>query len=139
MENKFSLFPIEKSEWEPGGIFGDPARLPFEIVKDVCVEDVSSLIPEDEFSYCERELGTETTRHLQTTRYAIVHRFKNFEDDPTTGKFLLEPELVERSRWLIQRITACLRLIRPTARGGDQLNRETDPPAHPQAWPDPAF
>jgi hypothetical protein len=68
VENKFSLFPLEKIDAELEVLFADPSRLPIQIFNGVKVEDVSKLIPKDEFDYCERELGTYTTEHLKKTR-----------------------------------------------------------------------
>lgn len=117
MALKFSMFPIAPMlrNWVgvPGGTF-DGSLLPFHIVGDVYLEEVASHIPEDEFDYCKSALGTETIKHLEEIKYAIIHRFPTVVKDPATGDLLFEQELAERSRMLVQEIVACLRLIRPT-------------------------
>jgi len=117
MDQSFSLFPLERisRNW-PGLVDGnfDDSKLPLEIVKGVYVENVATLIPKDEFDYCESHLGSETVQYLRKVSYAIIHRFPTLEADPATGKYKLETELAEESRMLVQQIVACLRLIRPT-------------------------
>ena len=66
MNLRFSMFPIAPMarNWVgvPDGTFDD-SLLPFQIMGDVYIEDVSSLIPKDEFDYCKSALGTETTKY----------------------------------------------------------------------------
>jgi hypothetical protein len=68
MDLRFSMFPIAPMvrNWVgvPDGTFDD-SLLPFQIVDDVYIEQVSSLIPKDEFDYCKSALGTETMQLLQ--------------------------------------------------------------------------
>lgn len=114
----FSLFPLERiaRNW-PGGFEGcfDDSKLPFEIVKDVYIENVSALIPDDEFDYLKSHLGSEIVKHLEKVSYAIVHRYPSFVVDANTGHYTLESELREQSTEIVQRVVACLRLIRPTS------------------------
>ncbi len=130
MDLKFSLFPLERIARNWQGVFDgnfDDSLLPFEISKDVYVEDVSSLISDDEFEYCKQELGTETTKHLDQIKYAIIHRFPTVEADPDTGELILEQELAERSRQLVQEMVACLRLIRPAVQHVQFLGGSVEP------------
>ena len=118
INQNFSLFPLERIARNWFGIDDgnfDDSKLPLEIVKDVYVENVSKLIPHDEFDYCESHLGSDTVKYLRSVSYAIIHRFPNIEVDPATGHYRLEQELTTESRELVQQITACLRLIRPTS------------------------
>jgi hypothetical protein len=123
---KCSIFPIERVAHNWAGFSGDfdVSLLPLKIIDDVHVEDVSGLIQKDEFRYCREMLGTEMVKHLENFKYAIVHRFTSPIQDPKTGRLLLDTELQDRSRFLVQAVVACLRVIRPTVQhaqfmGGD--------------------
>jgi hypothetical protein len=110
----------------PDGHFDD-SLLPFQIMGDVYVEEVSSRIPKDEFDYCKSALGTETTKYLEQVKYAIIHRFPSIEKDPITGNLVLEQELADRSRMLVQEIIACLRLIRPITQNVQFMGGSVEP------------
>jgi hypothetical protein len=116
---KISLFPIERiaRDWlgSTSNDNFDDTLLPFQVLDDVYVENISGKISDDEFDYCKRELGTETIKHLENVEYAIVHRFPRIANDPATGDLIFETELEDRSTRLVQEVIACLRLIRPIA------------------------
>lgn len=68
MNLKFSMFPIKRIARNWIGVAHgnfDDSLLPFQVLGDVYIEDVSSLSPKDEFDYCKSALGTETTKHLE--------------------------------------------------------------------------
>jgi len=116
---KVSLFPIERiaRDWlgsTPENDF-DETLLPFHVLDDVYIEEISERISRDEFDYCKRELGTETVKHLEGMRFAIVHRFPSMAQDPITGQIVFESDLEEQSRGIVQEVIACLRLLRPVA------------------------
>lgn len=130
MNLKFSMFPIERIARNWLGVADgnfDDSLLPFQIMGDVYVEDVSSRIPKDEFDYCKSALGTETTKHLEQIKYAIIHRFPSIEKDPVTGNLIFEQELVDRSKILVHEIIACLRLIRPTTQHAQFMGGSVEP------------
>jgi hypothetical protein len=130
MDSKFTLFPIERIARNWLGIHEgnfDDSLLPLQVHGDVKLEDVSALISDDEFSYCKAALGTETTRHLETIKYAIIHRFPSIDKDPVTGELIFEQELAERSQRLVQEIVACLRLIRPTTQHAQLMGGSVQP------------
>jgi hypothetical protein len=124
------MFPLERIARNWPGVYDgnfDDSQLPFEIVKDIYVENVSDRIPKDEFDYCKSHLGSETVQYLEQVSYVIIHRFPNIENDSVTGTYVFEPELLERSRELVQRIVACLRLIRPTPQHAQFMGGEVEP------------
>jgi hypothetical protein len=129
MEQNFSLFPLERvaGHWygTDQGDFDD-SQLPFEIVKDVHVENVSALIRKSEFDYLQSNLGSDTVKFLRNISYAIIHRFPNIEVNPSTGTYKLEQELTQESSELVQKITACLRLIRPTTQHAQFMGGRID-------------
>jgi hypothetical protein len=116
MTQKFSMFPLDKIATRWGGLLDgsfDDTLLPFEVFQGVFIENVSSLIPKDEFDYCKAELGTNLIEHLEHIKYGLIHRFPTFELDASTGAMKFEHEIAEDSKILIEQAVACLRLIRP--------------------------
>lgn len=116
---RVSLFPIERiaKDW-----FGstsdndfDESLLPFHVFDDVYIENVDGKIPNDEFDYCKQELGTDTIKHLEAMKFAIVHRFPRMAQNLASGEVILESDLELKSRELVQEVIACLRLLRPIA------------------------
>jgi hypothetical protein len=112
------MYPIERTaKVFPRGIDDedfDATKLPIGIIEGAQVEDVSSLITEDEFQIFKDPLGTEAVKKLENMKYAIIHRFPDHEVD-SNGKFVAGRELMERSQNIVAEIAACLRLIRPTS------------------------
>jgi hypothetical protein len=119
MDKLFSLFPIERvaRSWSRGGFYDedfDESLLPFEVVEDVWIEDITSLVSDDEFEIYKQQLGTITIAHLERLKYVAIHRFTRNYFDLSANKSIFEPERVQHSERLIQEVVACLRLIRPT-------------------------
>jgi hypothetical protein len=115
---KFALYPIERvafgqqrGGWEDWDF--DPALLPFEIMDRIHIEDVSARFLNDEFDVHENGLGSYAVKELKRIKYAIVHRFPQYELDPVTNKIILDAEQVERAQRLVREIFVCLLIIRP--------------------------
>jgi hypothetical protein len=114
---RFSLYPIGRvARGRPHGFEDetfDLGLLPFEIVKDVHIEDVSSLIRKGDFDIHKPGIGEYRIQELERIQYAIIHRYPQHGPDPETGQFLVDADQAERSRRLVRLIAACLRIIRP--------------------------
>lgn len=113
---KFSFYPIGRlSIGPPRGMEDEDfdLKLPFEILPDVQIEDVSSLIRKGEFDIHKPGLGEYRIRELERIKYAIIHRYPQHGLDPDTGKYLVDTGQTNRSRKLVQEMAACLRIIRP--------------------------
>lgn len=118
MQQKFSLFPIEKTarSQHRGGLDDDDfdaSLLPFEVTGGAWIEDVSALVSNDEFDIYKQLLGTETVKHLERLKFVLIHRYTSPQYDSKNNTVICEPELMQGSQRLIQEIIACLRLIRP--------------------------
>jgi hypothetical protein len=114
---QFCMYPIERTARKfPFGIDDDDfdaTLLPVDLIEGARIEDVSSLITDDEFTIFKRELGTRAVEKLEKMKYVIIHRFP--DSDIQDGKFVSGSELLHRSQNIIAELAACLRLIRPTA------------------------
>lgn len=115
---RFSLVPI--GYWASGPKTGgaedddfDRGLLPFEVVPNVFIENVSSLIRKGEFDIYESFTGQYAVRELERIQYVIIHRYPEYSTDPITGQILVGSTLTEQSRSTVHQIAACLRLIRP--------------------------
>lgn len=91
----------------------DLSLLPFGVVPDVHIEDVSGLIRAGEFDIHKPVLGEYRVGELERIKYAIIHRYAQHGTNPETGRYLVDAEQTERSRKLVHEIAACLRIIRP--------------------------
>lgn len=60
-------------------------------------------------------MGSYTYAHLERIKYALAHRFPEYEVDDGTRHLKTEADLMDRSRRKIRETAACLRLIRPTS------------------------
>ena len=108
----FSLYAIYGLALEWGHPEFDLKRLPFDVMDGVRIEDVSTLIPDGAFAFMEGRISSDDIETLQSTHYAIVHRFDarmTYEN----GIMVQEHEHMARSEQLVRKIAACLRLIRP--------------------------
>ncbi|WP_158944221.1 hypothetical protein [Granulicella sp. S190] len=117
---RVSFYPIERIERgaHRGGADDedfDPAALPFALGNEIIIEDISALIPEDEFDIYKPGIGSYAYAHLKSFKYALVHRFPEYEINEDTQVITPESVLVERSKAIIHETAACLRLIRPTS------------------------
>jgi hypothetical protein len=115
---KFSMYPIERVA--RGALRGgsddddfDTSIVPFGIIDGLNIEDVSDLIAEDEFSIYREPLGTYAHDRFDKIKYALVHRYPQYEIDALSGNISFEDTLTERSRIFVKSAAACMRLIRP--------------------------
>lgn len=91
----------------------DLSLLPFEIVPNVHLEDVSRLVDRAEFDDLVPITGQQVVSELHRIRYALVHRYPEYSLEPEDGRLIDSSKLTERSRTLVDQVAACLRLIRP--------------------------
>jgi hypothetical protein len=102
---RVTLYPINavSEMWQDDPF--DHTQLPAQIVPGVTIENVKALFNEQTFSWVGTEMGKYDMETLGGVKYAIVHRFEVPHLD--NGKADTE------SSELVNRIAACLRLIRP--------------------------
>ena len=105
MVNKIVLYAIHGLSplWDDDAF--DKSLLPFTVLPNVTIEDVSSFINEEAFQWAKSALGSEDFKTLTKMRYAITYRYQtvhiNRGDEDATAEVY------------ITNIAACLRLIRP--------------------------
>jgi hypothetical protein len=102
---KFSFYPVEKIEYGylRGGAHDDDfdaSILPFQLIDRLTIEDISGLIPPDEFETYKADIGSRAYDKLGNFKYAIVHRYPECEVDPGTEKFIVGRHTTHRS-WQI--------------------------------------
>jgi len=106
MSLKITLFPIYALAGLTDREVFDQGVLPFEIVPDVAVENVTSLFDTNTFAWVRNELGRRDLQTLQNVQHAIVHRYE-------VGEAADGGTLDLKSEDLVRNLVACLRLIRP--------------------------
>lgn len=111
---KFTLCAIHV----PSGTFGeepfDLTTLPFAIVENVRIENVSDRFREDAFNLWREDIGTRAWDALRGIRHALVHRYDPRPTfDETKRRYTSEEEISQQSETLVRWLDACLRLIRP--------------------------
>lgn len=120
MPNKATLFPIyalaDIIDPEPF----DMRVLPFQVIEDVTVEDVTPMFNNDTFNWVQNELGKRDLKELKGVKYAIVHRYTS-EKVANGGVDDMESERK------IRNLTACLRLIRPMRQTASLMRGELGP------------
>jgi len=102
---KLTVYPIHgiADAWDDDPL--DTSRLPFEVMPNVTVEDISSLITPELFNWMRSELTGRQIESLQAVRYAIVHR---------RGSGFLDRDAEDAAaEELVQQLAAALRLVRP--------------------------
>lgn len=103
----FTLYPIYSLAGAPHAFSDneqfDLDKLPFEIVEDVRIEDISGLFPKDTFDLFTERLGKDRLEDLKGVHFALVHRY------PDPLGYPQEQQSDEK----VQMCAACLRLIRP--------------------------
>jgi hypothetical protein len=108
----FQLIPIETLSAQPF----DLTQLPFHILPDIEIADVSALLPPSLFEYLRTEVGRHRMRFFDSiAKYAIVHRY---QEDP---RWPATPEAVKAAKTKAERLNevfACSRIVRPTRRLG---------------------
>jgi hypothetical protein len=106
---KLTIYPISLAGLWDADPF-DSAALPFRILNDVAIEDVSHLISERSVSVFSQSdyLSQSQLKALAGVRYGIVHRYQ------TESKWLKDEAKDRGSIDLVEKLAACLRVIRPT-------------------------
>ncbi len=117
---RVAFYPIERVEMGPQRRGADdedfdPTILPFDLGTGVTVEDITNLIPRDEFDVHKRIMGSDAHSRIERIRYALVHRYSEFLLDENGQMSKSEAEQSRDSRDRIRETAACLRLIRPTS------------------------
>ncbi len=115
--SRFSLYPIGRLSVGPPRGWDDEdfdlTQLPFEVLPDARIEDVSSLIRKGEFDIHKPGLGEYRIRELERIKYAIIHRYPLHGQDRDSGEYLYDADQTARSRELVHQLAACLRIVRP--------------------------
>jgi hypothetical protein len=116
---KFSFYPIEKVEYgsHRGGAHDDDfdaSILPLQLMDRLTIEDISGLIPPEEFETYKASIGSWAYDKLDYFKYAIVHRYPEYETDSVTGKYIVGPHATHASWQIVRSASAVLRLLRPT-------------------------
>jgi hypothetical protein len=109
MQQDLTLFPISglAAEWDDEPF--DESKLPAAIVPDVTIENVSSMFTDNTWDSFKTLLSHRDMQTLKQVEHAIVHRFNSAQS--YVDGIVIDPE--QRSRQLVERLAACLRLVRP--------------------------
>ena len=108
----FQLIPLDRLSRQPF----DYSQLPFTIVPDVEVADVSDLLPPSMFEHLRTEVGRHRMRFFDgTVKHALVHRY---DEHPDAHNQEESERLSERNESLLNEVFACSRIVRPTRRHG---------------------
>jgi hypothetical protein len=112
MKIAFQLIPLERLS---GQAF-DLSQLPFNIMPNVEVADVSALLPSSMFENLRAEVGRHRMRFVDgTVKHAFVHRYEEHPEAPT---FQESSKISKRNDELLNEVFACSRIVRPTRRQG---------------------
>jgi hypothetical protein len=105
MHKKIVIYAIHGVSPDWSGAPFDKSKLPFTVLTDVTIENVSSLLTPDSFTWAKTALSEDDFKELLSTSYALVYRYEtaheNYGDDDA------------KAEQQITTIAACLRLIRP--------------------------
>jgi len=104
----FTLYPVY---WLADQVDDEPfdlRQLPFDVVENVTIEDVSARFRDNTFAVWTEQLAADIAEHLEDVRYALVHRY-----EPKPAVRVAEHEQTQASETLLRNLAACLRLIRP--------------------------
>src|SRR5271170_3804195 len=109
MEQKVTLYPIAglAAKWDDEPF--DESKLPATIIPEVTIENVTTMFTENTWGLFENALSQRDMQTLKHIEHAIVHRYF-FTDSYVLGAGL-SPD--QRSQQIVERIAACLRLVRP--------------------------
>jgi hypothetical protein len=111
-EIEFQLIPLDRLSAHPF----DLAQLPFTILPDVEVADVSDLLPAAMFEYLRAEVGRHRMRVFDgQVKHALVHRYEEARELPRNEE---EEKAAKVEAELLNEVFACSRIIRPTRRLG---------------------
>jgi hypothetical protein len=95
----------------------DTSKLPFEVLPQIEIADVSVLLPPSLFAHMKDEVGRHRMYYLESTnKFALKHQY---EVETPFGVTSIAPEHTETSSdSLMNLVYACLKLIRPTREQG---------------------
>jgi hypothetical protein len=90
----------------------DQSVLPFGVVDDVRIENVSPLIRPGTFDHLKAMLGQDVVEKMERVRYGLIFRYgaTTAIDGETPGD---DSEQHRRAEYYVRKIAACLRLVRP--------------------------
>jgi hypothetical protein len=109
----FQLIPLERLS---GQAAFDLSKLPFSIMQNVEVADVSELLPPSMFENLKAEVGRHKMRFFDgTVKHAFVHRY---DEHPEAFTFQESSKIAKRNDELLNEVFACSRIVRPTRRQG---------------------
>ena len=113
---EFQLIPLERMYRQPA----DFPQLPFIILPEVEVADVSNLLPSTMFDYLRGEAGGHRMRVFDgQVKFALVHKYEETQEYPRSEEEEKEQERsAKRQAGLLNEVFACSRIIRPTRRLG---------------------
>jgi hypothetical protein len=120
MPKKITVYPIYGVAGFGDDEIFDSSVLPFHIVPDVTVEDVSPMFNEQTFSWVKKEMGRRDVEILEAVHYAIVHRYG-------TDDFFTRSDAEVKSEQHVRYLAACLRLIRPMRQNASLMQGELRP------------
>jgi hypothetical protein len=108
----FQLIPLERLSAHPF----DLSQLPFAILPDVEVADVSDLLPPAIFEHLRTEVGRHRMRVFDDrVKYALVHRYEEHPEWPHNEE---SEKSAKMKGALLNEVFACSRIVRPTRRLG---------------------
>jgi hypothetical protein len=106
----FQLIPLDIHSLQPF----DLSQLPFSILANVEVADVSELLPPSMFEHMKVEIGRQQMHFLDSTvKHALVHRYC---DPPEATTYEVSTKLAKRNDELLNEVFGCSRIVRPTRR-----------------------
>ena len=108
---EFQLIPLERLS-SPF----DLSQLPFSILPDIEVADVSDLLPPEMFEHLRAEVGGHRMRVFDgRVKHALVHRY---EEQPEWPQNTQSEQDAKMKAALLNEVFACSRIVRPTRRLG---------------------
>lgn len=109
---EFQLIPLERLSAKPF----DLSQLPFNILPEVEVADVSGLLPPEMFEHLRTEVGRHRMRVFDgLLKYALVHRYEEQLEWPQNAQSEHDAKMKAA---LLNEVFACSRIVRPTRRLG---------------------
>ena len=115
----FQLIPLERFSLQPF----DLTQLPFGIMPNIEVADVSELLPPSMFNFLKAGVGSERMRFFESTvKHALVHRY---DDHPEATAYEESATIGKRNDELLNEVFGCSRIVRPTRRQGSVTGYRT--------------
>ncbi len=102
----FQLIPLETHLGRPSF---DLSQLPFVVMPNVEVADVSTMLPPSMFENLEAEVGRHQMRFFSgRTKHAFVHRYEEHPEAPT---FQESAKIAKKNDELLNEVFACSRIV----------------------------